>query len=218
MPLRRPAGDGLVLADATSAAGGIAFDLGEVDVYYFSPQKAFASEGGLWLALLSPAAIARADEIAASGRYIPVMLDLRVAIDNSRANQTYNTPSVSTLFLLAEQVDELNARGGLAAVAKECVEKSGVVYDWAERRQWAAPFVANPADRSPVVCTVDLDERVSADDVAAVLRANGIVDTEAYRKLGRNQLRIATFPAVDRRDVELLTGAIDYVVEHLRSD
>ena len=215
MPVRRPASDGLVLVDATSAAGGIAFDPSEADAYYFSPQKAFASEGGLWLAVLSPAAVERIETIAGQGRYVPASLDLRIALDNSRQNQTYNTPSVSTLFLMAEQVDELNMRGGLAAVAKDCAEKAGVVYDWADAREWASPFVSDPAQRSTVVCTIDLDDRVPADEVSKVLRANGIVDTEAYRKLGRNQLRLAVFPAVERSDVERLVASIDHVVEAL---
>ena len=213
--VHRPGSEGLVLVDATSAAGGIEFDPHEVDAYYFSPQKGFASEGGLWLAALSPAALERIEEIAASDRYIPTMLDLKTAVDNSRLDQTYNTPSLSTLFLMAEQVDELNMRGGLAAVAKECQEKAGLIYDWAESREWASPFVTDPAQRSSVTCTIDLDERVSADDVSKTLRSNGILDTDAYRKLGRNQLRLAVFPAIERADVEALIASIDYVVEQL---
>ena len=213
--VRRPGSEGLVLVDATSAAGGLEFDAHEVDAYYFSPQKGLASEGGLWLAALSPAALERIETIAASDRYIPTMLDLKTAVDNSRKDQTYNTPSVSTLFLMAEQIDELNMRGGLSTVAKECSEKAGLIYDWAAAREWAAPFVTDPAHRSNVTCTINLDEQISADEVSKVLRANRIRDTEAYRKLGRNQLRLAIFPAIDRADVEALLASIDYVVEQL---
>ncbi len=215
--IRRPAGadDGaLVAVDGTSAAGAIAFDVAECDAYYFSPQKAFASEGGLWIALLSPAAIARLDEVGGQ-RYVPAILDLRVAVSNSRADQTLNTPAITTLFLLADQIDWLLGRGGLEAAAKDCAAKSGFLYDWASSRDWADPFVADPALRSPVVCTIDLDTAVRADEVSTVLRANGILDTEAYRKLGRNQLRLATFPAVEAADVERLAAAIDHVVARL---
>jgi phosphoserine aminotransferase len=217
MPVRRPvpAEEALVLVDATSAAGGMPVDPREFDVYYFSPQKAFASEGGLFIALCSPAAIERIAHLAAADRYIPTTLDLQVAVDNSRSDQTYNTPSVSTLFLMAEQIDWMNAHGGLEKVTQQCAEKSGHVYAWAQDREWAAPYVADPAARSAVVCTIDLHDRVAADDVAAALRANGILDTEAYRKLGRNQLRIATFPAVDLADVQRLTAAIDHIVAQL---
>jgi phosphoserine aminotransferase len=218
MPVARPegaAGDALVAVDATSAAGGLPFDPRDADVYYFSPQKAFASEGGLFVALLSPAAVARLDEVAASGRYVPPMLDLRIALDNTRKDQTSNTPAIATVFLMAEQLDWLNQRGGLAWAVKDCAAKAGHVYDWAGARDWATPFVADPAQRSAVVCTVDLDPAVSADRLTAVLRDNGIVDIEAYRKLGRNQIRIGVFPAVDPVDVERLTAAIDYVVAAL---
>jgi phosphoserine aminotransferase len=214
MPVRRP-GPGLVLVDATSAAGGIAFDPAEADAYYFSPQKGFASEGGLWLALLSPAAIARLHDVQASGRYVPASLDLAIALDNSRADQTYNTPAIATLFLLAEQVDALNAAGGLAAVAAACRAKADVLYAWAAASDYATPFVADPAQRSPVVCTIDLADSVPADAVNAALRSNGILDTDAYRKLGRNQLRVAVFPAVDADDVRRLTGAVDHVAAAL---
>ena len=216
MPIARPADDGaLVAVDATSAAGGVGFDPTACDAYYFSPQKGFASEGGLWVALLSPAAIARAEEIAGSGRGIPPMLSLTTAIDNSRKDQTYSTPAIATLFLMGEQIDWMNARGGFDWAAKSCAEKAAHVYDWAEASDFATPFVRDPSQRSPVVCTIDFDETVSADELAKVLRANGIVDTEAYRKLGRNQLRIAVFPAIDPADVEALTACIDYVVERL---
>jgi len=218
MPVVRPVGaadDALVAVDATSAAGGLPVDPREYDVYYFSPQKAFGSEGGLFVALLSPRAIARLDEVAATGRYVPAMLDLRVALDNTRKDQTYNTPAVATVFLMAEQLDWLNARGGLAWASKDCAVKAGHVYDWAQARDWATPFVTDPAQRSGVVCTVDLDPAVPADRLTGVLRANGIVDIEAYRKLGRNQVRIGVFPAVDHADVERLTASIDYVVAAL---
>jgi phosphoserine aminotransferase len=216
MPVHRP-GPGLVLVDATSAAGGIAFDPADCDAYYFSPQKAFASEGGLWLALVSPAAVERAGAVRATGRHIPASLDLGLAVENSLADQTYNTPAIATLFLLAQQVDALNERGGLPAAAKDCAEKAGHLYAWAEASDHATPFVAAPEQRSPVVCTIDFDGSVSADALAATLRANGIVDTEAYRKLGRNQLRIAVFPSVDLDDVRRLTAAIDYLVERLHA-
>ncbi|MGH8906250.1 MAG: phosphoserine transaminase [Egibacteraceae bacterium] len=215
MPVRRPCAAGLVAVDATSAAGGIEFDPAEVDFYYFSPQKCFGSEGGLFVALLSPAALERVDRIQVSGRYIPAMLDLGLAARASAQDETYNTPSISTLFLMGEQLDWLNEQGGLAAAAKDCAGKAAILYDWAHAREWAAPFVADPAMRSPVVCTLDLDPAIPAHDVASVLRANGIVDIEGYRRLGRNQLRIATFPAVVPADVERLTAAIDYVVEAL---
>jgi phosphoserine aminotransferase len=215
MPVARPAVSGLVAVDATSAAGGLDVDLSQADAYYFSPQKGFGSEGGLWVALLSPAALARLDEVAAIGRHAPAMLDLRTAVENSRKNQTYNTPSTATLFLMAEQLDWMNAAGGLQAVAKECAAKAAVVYDWAERSEYAAPFVADPDQRSDVVCTVDLDPAVPADEVTSALRAHGVVDTEAYRKLGRNQLRISVYPAVALGDVEALVATVDYLATRL---
>ena len=214
MPVSRPA-EGLVLVDATSGAGGLPLDPAEADAYYFSPQKCFGSNGGLWLALLSPTAIARSDEVAATGRYVPAMLDLRIALDNSRLEQTYNTPSIATVFLMAEQVEWMNAQGGLAWAVKDCAAKSGHLYDWAEASDYATPFVADPAQRSNVVCTIDLDERIPAADVNAALRAHGVVDTEAYRTLGRNQLRIAVFPAIDPGDVQRLTAAIDHIAAAL---
>jgi phosphoserine aminotransferase len=217
MPVTRvvPADAALTLVDATSAAGGLPVDAADYDAYYFSPQKAFASDGGLWFALCSPAAIERIERLAASDRHTPTTLDLAVALENSRADQTYNTPSIATLFLMAEQLEWMHAQGGLDWAVAQCARKSGHLYDWAESREWAAPFVADPAQRSDVVCTIDLDERVSADAVAATLRRHGVVDTEAYRKLGRNQLRVAVFPAVDLDDVERLTGAIDHIAEAL---
>ncbi|MBO0804692.1 MAG: phosphoserine transaminase [Nocardiopsaceae bacterium] len=218
MPVQRPAGadDGaLVIVDATSAAGALPVDPAEFDAYYFAPQKVFGADGGLWLALLSPAAIGRINDIAASGRYIPEFLSLRTALENSRKDQTYNTPSVSTLILLAEQVAWLNSSGGLEWARDATIRSAEILYGWAEKSQYASPFVANPAMRSPVVGTIDLSGEVSADAVAAVLRENGIVDTESYRKLGRNQLRIGMFPAVDPGDVAALTACIDYVAERL---
>jgi phosphoserine aminotransferase len=205
----------LVLIDATSGAGGLPVDVSANDVYYFAPQKCFASDGGLWLAIMSPAALQRTEEIKAGGRWIPAFLDLQTAVDNSRLNQTYNTPSLATLFLLAEQIAWLGSLGGLDAAVSRTTESSGILYGWAEKSPLATPFVAEPSDRSLVIGTVDFDESVDAAAVAKVLRANGIVDVEPYRKLGRNQLRVAMFPAVEPSDVEALTGCIDWVIERL---
>ena len=218
VPVRRVAGadpDALMLHDATSAAGGLAVDIRESDVYYFAPQKALAAAGGLWLAVLSPAAIARAYEIKESGRYVPAFLDLVTAIENSRKAQTYNTPALATIFLAAEQVEWLLAQGGLAWATKRTAESAGILYGWAERCAVARPFVADPALRSNVVATIDFDSSVDALALAAALRANGIVDTEPYRKLGRNQLRIGMFPAVEPDDVAALTACVDHVVAAL---
>jgi len=218
MPVRRPAGadDGsLVLVDATSAAGALPVDPAEFDAYYFAPQKVFGADGGLWLALLSPAALARIDEIAASGRYIPEFLSLKVAVENSVKDQTLNTPAVATLVLLATQLDWLLAEGGIGWAQKRTRRSAEILYSWAERSQFATPFVADAAMRSTVVGTIDLADTVSADAIAGVLRENGIVDTESYRKLGRNQLRIGLFPAIDPGDVAALTACIDYVAERL---
>ena len=213
MPVRRPeAAAGLVCVDATSGAGALPVDPAEFDVYYFAPQKAFAGDGGLWVALLSPAAVERVQAIAASGRWIPATLDLGVALQQSRADQTLNTPALATLFLLAHQVDWLNAQGGLAWATKRCDESAGIVYGWAEASGYATPFVADPAMRSHTVATVDLDPSVDATATSRALRANGIVDTEPYRRLGRNQLRIGMYPAVDPADLETLTRAIDWLV------
>lgn len=206
----------LVVIDATSAAGGLAVDVSQSDVYYFAPQKNFASDGGLWLALFSPAALERAEEIKASGRWIPDFLDLKTAIDNSKLNQTYNTPSLTTLVGLNAQIEWLNGNGGLDWAAARTADSAGRVYGWAEASDFATPFVADPADRSNVIATIDFDESVDAAQVAKILRANGIVDTEPYRKLGRNQLRIATFVAIEPEDVTKLTQAIDYVVAQLK--
>lgn len=218
MDIRRPAGadpGSLVLVDATSAAGALPAEPAEYDVYYFAPQKVFGADGGLWLALLSPAALARIDEIAASGRYIPEFLSLKVAVANSVKDQTLNTPAVSTLVLLATQIDWLLERGGLPWSQERTTRSAEILYSWAERSQFAAPFVSDPAMRSPVVGTIDLAGEVSADAVSAVLRRSGIVDTESYRKLGRNQLRIGMYPAVEPDDVAALTACIDYVAERL---
>ncbi|SNT57730.1 phosphoserine aminotransferase apoenzyme [Asanoa hainanensis] len=218
VPIKRVAGadpDALLLVDATSGAGGLEVDLRETDVYYFAPQKAFASDGGLWIALMSPAALARAAEIKASGRYIPAFLDLMTAVENSRLEQTYNTPALSTIFLAAEQTDWMNAHGGLSWAAKRTQESAGVIYGWAERSSVATPFVSDPGLRSNVVATIDFVDSVDASAIAKALRANGIVDTEPYRKLGRNQLRVALFPAIEPSDVEALTASIDYVLERL---
>ena len=216
-PVARPEGtDGaLVLVDATSGAGGLPVDLAEVDAYYFAPQKSFASDGGLWIALMSPAALDRAAEIAASGRHVPAFFDLPTAIDNSGKNQTYNTPSVATLFLMAEQLDWMNAQGGLDGMVTRTTTSSNALYGWAERTAFTTPYVADPEHRSLVIGTIEFDDAISADAVAATLRANGVVDTEPYRKLGRNQLRVAMYPAVDPADVEALTACIDYVVKRL---
>jgi len=216
--VRRVAGadpDALMLVDATSAAGGLPVDLREVDAYYFAPQKALGSDGGLWLALLSPAAIERTGRICASERFIPAFLDLQTAIDNSVQNQTYNTPAIATLFLMAEQVDWFNAQGLDWGVART-TDSAARLYGWAESSDYATPFVANPAERSLVVATIDLDDAIDAAAVAAVLRAHDIVDVDPYRKLGRNQLRIAMFPAIEPEDVTALTRCVDYVVERLR--
>ena len=216
-PVVRPPGadpDALVLVDATSAAGGAPVDPGEFDVYYFAPQKCFASDGGLWLAAMSPAALERVAEIAASDRYVPAFLDLGIAVENSRLEQTYNTPAIATLILLAEQLDWMNTSGGLAWSAARSATSAAHLYGWAEARDFTTPYVADPALRSPLVATIDFDG-VDADTIAKVLRANGIVDTESYRKLGRNQLRIAMYPAVDPDDVVALTHCIDFIVDRL---
>src|SRR5512132_641408 len=216
MEVRRPAGAaGLVCVDATSGAGGLPVDPGQFDAYYFAPQKSFAADGGLWLACLSPAAIERVGRIAASGRPIPAMLDLGLALERSRLDQTLNTPALATLFLLAEQVEWLNEQGGLAWATKRCDESAGIVYGWAETCGYATPFVTDPAMRSHTVATIDLDPAVDAGAVTRALRANGIVDTEPYRKLGRNQLRVAMFPAIEPVDLDTLTRAVDWLVERL---
>ncbi len=216
-PVERAAGDegALTVIDATSAAGGIAVAPEQFDVYYFAPQKNFASDGGLWLGLFSPAAIERVERIAGSDRWIPEFLSLKTAVDNSRLDQTLNTPAIGTLLLLAEQVDWIRGNGGLSWADARTRESSGILYDWADRTPTATPFVADPADRSQVVVTIDFDDTVDAAAVAKTLRENGIVDVEPYRKLGRNQLRVATFVAIEPDDVRALTACVDYVLERL---
>ncbi|MDX1887224.1 phosphoserine transaminase [Mycolicibacterium sp. 120270] len=217
VPVQRPdgSGDALVVIDATSAAGGLPVDITDVDAYYFAPQKNFASDGGLWLAVVSPAALARIESIAAAGRWVPDFLSLPIAVENSLKNQTYNTPAIGTLILLAEQLDWMLANGGLDWAVKRTADSSQRLYSWAEASSYATPFVADPAHRSQVVGTIDFNDDVDAAAVAKVLRANGIVDTEPYRKLGRNQLRIAMFTAIEPDDVTALTQCVDWVVERL---
>jgi len=214
MRLVRPDAEGVVLVDATSGAGGLRWDPSQVDVYYFSPQKGFASDGGLWVAAVSPAGLARLEEIVASGRWVPSSLDLAIARDNSGKDQTYNTPALATLFLMERQVRWMLDNGGLDWAAGRSEASAAHLYGWAERTPYAAPYVADPAKRSAVVGTIDL-EGVDAGTVSAVLRRNGVLDTEAYRKLGRNQLRVGMFPAVEPDDVRALTACIDHVVERL---
>ncbi|OBH49346.1 phosphoserine aminotransferase [Mycobacterium mantenii] len=217
VPIARPAdsGEALVVIDATSGAGGLPVDIAETDAYYFSPQKNFASDGGLWLAVMSPAALARVESIAASGRWVPDFLSLPIAVENSLKDQTYNTPAVGTLALMVEQVDWMLGNGGLDWAVKRTADSSSRLYSWAEERSYTTPFVSDPKLRSQVVGTVDFADDVDAAAVAKILRANGVVDTEPYRKLGRNQLRVGMFPAVDPDDVSALTQCIDWVVERL---
>lgn len=205
----------LTVIDATSAAGGIDFDLAETDIYYFAPQKNFASDGGLWFALMSPAAIARVEEIAATERYIPPFLSLSQAIDNSRLNQTLNTPALATLLLMEAQLDWMRELGGLSASAAKTRANSDHLYHWADSHPLLTPFVARAEDRSPVIVTIDVDDSIDATELTSILRANDIVDTEPYRKLGRNQVRIATFVGVELDDLARLTASIDYVLERL---
>ncbi|MCA1307780.1 phosphoserine transaminase [Microbacterium esteraromaticum] len=212
-PVQRVASDGaLTVIDATSAAGGIDFDATQADVYYFAPQKNLGSDGGIWFAAMSPAAIERIERIAASDRYIPEFLSLKNAVDNSRLNQTLNTPALTTLHLLDSQLEWMLGNGGLGWAADRTAESSGLLYDWASASDVATPFVADPADRSPVVVTIDFDDSIDAAAIAKTLRANGVVDTEPYRKLGRNQLRVATFVAIEPDDVRQLIRSIDYVL------
>jgi phosphoserine aminotransferase len=219
MPITRPAGTStetaLVLVDATSGAGGLRVDLNECDVYYFAPQKCLAADGGLWLAAVSPAAVERIEQIAASGRWIPAFFDLKTAVEQSRLDQTYNTPALATVLLAREQVDWLCSNGGLEWAASRCDRSAEIIYGWADAHELATPFVTDTAQRSHVVATIDLDTSVDANVVSGVLRTNGIVDTDSYRKLGRNQLRIALFPAIEPSDVEQLTKSIDHVLTQL---
>ena len=217
MTIKRPAGTegALVLVDATSAAGGLTVDAKEFDTYYFAPQKSFASDGGLWLALMSPAAIARVEKIKTSGRWVPAFFDLTTAIENSRLDQTYNTPAVGTLILLADQIEWMNKNGGMSFAAGRSADSASRLYGWAERTSYTTPFVSDPSMRSNVVGTINFDDSIDATKIAAVLRANGIVDTEPYRKLGKNQLRVGMFPAVEPSDIDALTASIEYVVSAL---
>jgi phosphoserine aminotransferase len=218
LPIARPDGAGddqLVLVDATSGAGGLRFDPHQVDVYYFAPQKCFGSDGGLWLAAMSPTAVARIERLATSGRWTPASLDLGIALEQSRQDQTYNTPALATLFLLAEQLDWMLGHGGLEWAASRCDRSAETLYGWAESSPVATPYVAKPDERSRVVGTIDFADGVDATAIAAALRANGIVDTDPYRKLGRNQLRIAMFPAIEPDDVAILTRAVDFVIDAL---
>ena len=217
MPIVRPTGSegALVLVDATSAAGGLSLDISNSDCYYFAPQKSFASDGGLWIAIMSPAAIARVEKIKASGRWVPAFFDLSIAIENSRLDQTYNTPALATLILLAEQIKWMNENGGLKFAAGRSEDSSSRLYNWAEKTSYTTPFVTDPAMRSKVVGTINFDESIDALEIAKVLRANGIVDTDPYRKLGKNQLRVGMFPAVEPSDIDALTKSIEYVVERL---
>jgi phosphoserine aminotransferase len=215
LPVARPAETGLVLVDATSGAGGLRVDPREFDVYYFAPQKCFAGDAGIWLALCSPAAIERIERITATDRWVPPSLDLGIALEQSRLDQTYNTPALATLFLLADQVEWMNANGGLEWTAGRCDESAKTIYSWADAGSHTTPFVSDPVLRSRVTATIDFDDTVDAAALAKTLRANGILDVEPYRKLGRNQLRIGLFPAIEPADVVVLTRAIDHIVERL---
>ena len=219
MQIKRPAkSDGaLVLVDATSAAGGLSVSPSEFDAYYFAPQKSFASDGGLWISLMSPAAIERVAKIKSSGRWVPAFFDLTIAIDNSRLDQTYNTPAVATLILLAEQIEWMNQGGGMAFAAGRSAKSAEIIYSWAEKTSYTTPFVTDPAMRSNVVATINFSDDIDALEIAKILRANGILDTEPYRKLGKNQLRVGMFPAIDPEDIKALTKCIEYVVENLKS-
>lgn len=218
MPIRRPSGsDGaLVLVDATSAAGGLDVSAAEFDTYYFAPQKSFASDGGLWIALMSPSAIARVEKLKANGRWVPAFFDLSIAIENSRLDQTYNTPAVATLMLLADQIEWMNSNGGLSFAAGRSAKSAEIIYSWAEKTSYTTPFVTDPAMRSKVVTTINFEDGIDALEIAKALRANGIVDTEPYRKLGKNQLRVGMFPAIDPEDIKALTACIEYVVGELK--
>ncbi|WP_421118951.1 phosphoserine transaminase [Aquihabitans daechungensis] len=220
MPIVRPTGadaGALVAVDATSAAGGLKFDASQTDVYYFAPQKCLASDGGLWIAAVSPAAQERIDRVAASGRWIPASIDLKIAKDNSLKDQTYNTPALATIHLAVSQMEWINTNGGLGMSSARSAKSAEIMYSWAEASDYATPFVTDPAVRSNVVATIDIDDSVEATTISAVLRDNGIVDTDSYRKLGRNQLRVAMFPAIDSEDITQLTKCIDFVVDELRS-
>ncbi|MGH2754421.1 MAG: phosphoserine transaminase [Actinomycetota bacterium] len=218
MPIERVEGEALISVDATSAAAGLRVDPTQFDVYYFAPQKGFSSDGGLWVALFSPRALERIERIAGSNRYVPPSLDLAIALDNSRKNQTYNTPALATLFLMVEQMDWILDNGGLEWAAARCDRSADILYSWAERCEIAWPFVKEPSERSHVVATIDVADHIDAGAISSALRANGIVDTEPYRKLGRNQMRVAMYPAIEPSDIERLTRSIDYVIDELRGD
>lgn len=213
--IKRPSSDGLVVVDATSAAGGLAVNPAEFDVYYFAPQKSFGSDGGLWLAIMSPNAIARIEKIVSSNRWVPAFLDLSIALENSRLNQTYNTPAVATIVMMAEQLDWMNSNGGIDWCAARTAQSANRLYGWAEANDLTTPFVSDPEKRSNVVATIDFDDSIDATLITKALRANGILDVEPYRKLGRNQIRVAMFPAVEPDDVSKLTESIDYVIGQL---
>jgi phosphoserine aminotransferase len=216
MNIERPKGaSGLVAVDATSGAGGLPVDPTQFDCYYFAPQKSFASDGGLWLALCSPAAVERIESLASSGRWTPAFFDLKIALDNSRLNQTYNTPALATIHLLASQIKWMNDNGGLAFSSGRSRQSAEILYTWAEASDFATPFVKNPSERSNVVGTIDFREDIDANQIAKILRANGVVDTDPYRKLGRNQLRIAMFPSVDPEDVASLCACVNWIVGNL---
>lgn len=215
VPVTRPDGAELIAIDATSGAGGLPVNAADFDVYYFAPQKCFSSDGGLWIGLFSPAALARVEEIDASDRWIPEFFSLQTAVDNSRKDQTYNTPAITTLHLLANQIEWMLEHGGLEWTTKRTADSASRLYEWANRTSYATPFVTEPAHRSNVVGTIDFDESIDASRIAKILRANGIVDTDPYRKLGRNQLRVGMFPAVDPDDISALTSCIEYVVENM---
>ena len=218
MPIERIDGDALISVDATSAAAGLRVDPAQFDVYYFAPQKGFASDGGLWFALVSPRALERIERVAGSNRYIPPSLDISIAVDNSRKNQTYNTPALATLFLMLEQTEWILDNGGLEWSAARSDRSADILYSWAERTDVAWPFVKEPEERSHVVGTIDFADHIDASAISKALRANGIVDTEPYRKLGRNQLRIAMYPAIEPGDIEQLTRSIDFVIDALRGE
>jgi phosphoserine aminotransferase len=213
--IKRPDADGLVVVDATSAAGGLMVDPTQFDVYYFAPQKSFGSDGGLWFAIMSPAAIARIEKIVSTNRWTPAFLDLAIALENSRLNQTYNTPAVATIVMMATQLDWMNEQGGISWCAKRTADSANRLYSWAEANELTTPFVTDPAKRSNVVATIDFVDSIDATQITKALRANGILDIEPYRKLGRNQIRVAMFPAVEPADVTKLTQAIDYVIGQL---
>lgn len=214
--VERPDADGLVLVDATSGAGGLRFNAADTDVYYFAPQKCFSSDGGLWIALASPAAMERINKIDDSGRWVPEGLNLKTAMDNSLKDQTYNTPALATVFLTLQYTEWVNENGGLNFAASRSERSAEILYGWAESTDYTTPFIEAGPNRSNVVATIDIDDSIDATTISKVLRKNGIVDTESYRKLGRNQMRVAMFPGIDPEDIEALTHCIDHVVSRMR--